>query len=191
MKSLLKTALLVSLSALVLTAATLVLAACTKKVGTTTMAVPDSVRHYYPVVQGEELKMDYYLKNTGAEPFVIDDIQPSCGCISVDPAGDVIPPGDSLQLRFTFATTKNVGYVRHTIRVFGNARPVGVVCLVFDVNVVPPADYTRDYEELYREQVDKESLGTEDLVNGQSSQKGYYVDINHDSRSHVQYPWRE
>jgi len=165
--------------------------ACTKRVGSTTISVQDSLRHYYPVVAGDELNLSYWLMNTGTEPFVLEDIQPSCGCISVEDARKIIPPGDSLHLSFKFNTDKNIGYVHHTVRVFGNVRPMGVVNLVFDVNVVPPAEYTHDYEEDYRERMREQSGDVEELVNGSSSQKGYYVDPSKDSRSHAIYPWRE
>ena len=39
----------------------------------------------------------------------------------------------------------------HRIRIFGNMLPDGRAELKFDVNVVPDADYTRDYEELYQD----------------------------------------
>lgn len=164
---------------------------CTKKVGTTTVSARDSVRHYYPVVAGEELKMTYYLQNTGSEPLVITDVQPSCGCIAASVSKKVVPPGDSIPLQFSFNSKKNIGYVRHTIRVFGNVLPKGVVNLIFDVNVVPPADYTPDYEELFHEEVEERTKGAGELVDGRASQKGYYIDPAKDSRSHVRYPWRE
>lgn len=166
------------------------LSACSRKVGPTTIEVVDSLRHYYPIVAGEELMLSYYVKNVGKEPFVIDDIQPSCGCIAVDDDEEVIPPGDSLLMHFTYDSVKNIGYVRHTIRIFGNASPRGVVNLVFDVNVVPPSVESPDYEEQYYEERRKGG-DIEDAVNGKSSEKGYYVDINQDSRSHKLYPWRE
>ena len=47
-----------------------------------------------------------------------------------------------------------------------------MVKLVFDVNVVPHADYTRDYEELYKEEVERSAL-VRGLVDGDESEKGY------------------
>lgn len=165
--------------------------ACTRKVGTTSVQVEDSVRHYYPIVTGEELYLNYRLKNTGHEPLVIEDIQPSCGCIVADLSRKVIPPDDEILLQFTFNSLKNVGYVRHVIRLFGNIEPNGMASLVFDVNIVPPADYVPDYEESYREELEKKGNLVEGLVNGRPAEKGYYVDPDHDSRSHPKYPWRE
>ncbi len=180
----------IMLIALTLTA---LFSACSKRVGHTTVRVADSIRHYYAMVTGEELSLNYELENTGEEPLIIEDIQPSCGCIVVDWDTKIIPPGQKLKLHFTYNSIKNVGYVRHIVRVFGNIEPKGVTNLVFDVNVVPDAEYTRDYEELYQEWLARRrSEGIDELVNGNASQQGYYTDdINHDSREQDKYPWRK
>lgn len=179
---------------MVLLSATTLFFSCKKKIEPTVLMVEDSVRHYYPVVSGEEVNISYKVVNIGDEPFFIDDIQPSCGCI-VDNHTDVksIPPHDTLTLAFTFQTNKNVGYVRHSIRIFGNVLPKGFATMTFDVNIVPPSDHDPDYEEVYSEERQKAGDNVKELVDGKSSQKGYFVDPenNTDSRTHVRYPWRE
>ena len=163
---------------------------CRKKVEPTKVTVEDPDRHYYPLLQGEELVLVYNIKNEGPSPLVIGDIQPSCGCINLDQTSNIILPDQEGVFRFKYISSKNVGLASHTIRMYGNIAPKGMLELKFDVNVVPHADYTRDYEELYKEYVLKNST-IEELVNGKSSEKGYYVDIEKDSRSHKIYPWRE
>ena len=69
---------------------------------------------------------------------------------------------------------KNVGEVVHRIRIFGNMLPNGKAELKFDVNVVPDADYTRDYEELYQDFNTKNGIVRE-MVDGKESELGYYV----------------
>lgn len=79
-------------------------------------------------------------------------MQPSCGCIILDKSSHIIIPEDGIrQFKATYNSIKNVGEVVHRIRIFGNMLPDGRAELKFDVNVVPDADYTRDYEELYQE----------------------------------------
>lgn len=157
--------------------------------------VADSVRHYYPMTLGEELNIIYELTNVGADPLVINDIQPSCGCIIADEDNDLIVfPGKTIKLKFRFDSSKNIGEVDHTIRVYGNILPKGVAELKFDVNVVPPSAYTPDYEETYsNKQKEQRMSGIKDAVDGSSSEKGYYVDKANqtDSRTHGKYPWRE
>lgn len=74
-----------------------------------------------------------------------------------------------------YDSNKNVGAVEHTIWVYGNILPAGVVKLKFDVNVVPDAGYTRDYEELYREFGLKNGL-VQRMVDGRETEKNYYTD---------------
>ena len=163
---------------------------CKKTISPTYITVADSIRHYYPIVSGEKLVMTYIVRNEGDDPFIIDDIQPSCGCVTGPIKVDAIPPHDSITLSFTFDSSKNIGYVRHSIRLFGNILPRGMGVLVFDVNVVPPSFDQPDYEETYIEQ---KANAIEEMVDGKSSEKGYYTDpsASHDSREHVRYPWRE
>ncbi len=164
--------------------------ACKKKIGDTTVSVTDSVRHYYPLIAGQELDLVYELTNTGDQPLIIRDIQPSCGCIAPTLESRMVLPEKTVQLRFRYESAKNIGYVRHVIRIHGNIKPHGIAKLIFDVNVVPHADYTRDYEELYKESVERNRM-IRGLVDGDENEKGYYVDVEEDSRSGPQYPWRE
>lgn len=175
----------------------LCLFSCSKKVGPTTVQVEDSIRHYYPMVLSDNLELSYNVKNIGDNPLVITDIQPSCGCIvEGDNNERIILPRRSLLLHFKFYSGKNIGYVHHTIRIFGNVLPQGMVSLIFDVNVVPPSENTPDYEEIYKdkEESDKTLYGSmKEKVNGKASEKGYYVGSSDDvdSRSHKQFFWRK
>lgn len=54
---------------------------CKQKLNPTWVRVPDSVRHYYPIIMGDNIDMTYEIQNAGKEPLIISDIQPSCGCI--------------------------------------------------------------------------------------------------------------
>ena len=102
----------------------------------------------------------------------------------------MVLPERKARLRFRYESAKNIGYVQHVIRIYGNIHPNGMVKLVFDVNVVPHADYTRDYEELYKEEVERSAL-VRGVVDGDESEKGYYVDdVSRDSRESPRYPWR-
>lgn len=166
------------------------LAGCKKRVGLTAVCVEDSVRHYYPVIAGQELDLQYRLANIGKEPLVIKDIQPSCGCISVDKdRNNIVPPGKEITLHFRYNSLMNTGYVRQMVRLFGNFYPKGMAVLVFDVNVAPKENDPWYYEQMKDEEDRDKRL--EGLVDGDESEKGYYVDIDRDSRAHTKYPWRK
>ena len=165
------------------------LSSCRKEVGTTSILILDSVRHYYPIVMGEDINMIYRIANIGKEPFVITDIQPSCGCtIAEESEGTIIPPGTEGKLSFIFDTNKNVGYVRHTIRIYGNIAPKGVALMIFDCNVVPPTTSSVDYEENYHERNAKE-LAIKGMIEGGQGQRGYFTDAGKSDRSYERFPW--
>lgn len=150
--------------------------ACRKVVEPTDIKISDPVRHYQPILQGQELEIVFPVTNTGKNPLVILDIQASCGCIVVERKSHVIvPPEQTEYVRLKYNSTKNIGQVVHTIRLYGNIQPSGIAEMKFDVNVVPAADYTRDYEELYREYNLKNGI-VKQFVDGNENERGYYID---------------
>ena len=121
---------------------------CRTEIKPTSVDIQHPVRHYYPIPSGDELSVIYQLKNTGKHPLVISEIQTSCGCIVHIPAKHIVPPGDSTSLRFTYRSEMNTGYASHQIRLFGNFDTGSMRLLEFDVHIVPPSDFIRDYEEM-------------------------------------------
>lgn len=65
------------------------------------------IRHYYPILEGEELWIAYDIWNTGKNPLVISEIQTSCGCIVADEGKRIIPPGHDERLMFRYDSSKN------------------------------------------------------------------------------------
>lgn len=143
----------------------------------TTMEVEDNDRHYYPVLAGQLKDISYTLKNTGKNPLMITDIITSCGCLNVEGGIGMftIPPGKQRNLTLSYNSAKNIGYVKHYITLYGNFEKELFKELVFDINVVPNALYTKDYEELYNDEV-KSSGGIKEFVDGGENTKGYYLD---------------
>lgn len=145
-----------------------------KELKPTVMCIKDSIRHYYPVVLGDELSITCQIANDGKEPLAITDIQPSNFSISLtSPMPSIIPPGSKEYVNFVFHTEKNVGFAEHEIRFFGNIIPNGVATLTFDTHIVRPTIDQSDYEEVFFNQ--KRNL-LEELVDGELGQKGYWVD---------------
>lgn len=135
----------------------------------------DPVRHYYPIIQGEELEIIIELENRSDSPFKITDILTSCGCVVLNRATfDVIPGNSTAFLELTYNSNKNIGLVNHFIYIYGNLKDGDNIEANFDVHVVPDALYTPDYEELYRKEVEKEG-GVKNLVDGNESDRGYYI----------------
>lgn len=154
----------------------LVLAGCTARVQYTTVEIKDPVRHYYPILQGQELTVNVRINNVGKVPLVVKDIQPSCGCILLESDHEfVVPPDRSMFVTLRYDSRKNVGKVEHSIRFWGNISPGGMAEMRFDVNVVPDANFHHDYEELYDKNESAQKL--KEFINGQGDARvGYYVD---------------
>ncbi|WP_314084351.1 DUF1573 domain-containing protein [Capnocytophaga gingivalis] len=115
----------------------------------TSIEIMDPVRHYYPVVQGEKFEININIKNTGKHFLKITDVQTSCGCMAVDKNSiGLIRAGEIGTIKIVNDSKKNIGYVKHFIKIYGNI-PDGEAEVIFDYNVVPDALYTPDYEEIY------------------------------------------
>ena len=157
---------------LLLAVALLFLPSCSKRLKPATIIVVDPVRHYYPVIQGDLMDITYELENTSSNPLFINEIQTTCGCIV--PRTElplVVLPHKMGYVKISYNTIKNTGYVKHYIYCYGNFQDSTSIELVFDTNVVPRADYIRDYEQLWHEQT---KLKTP--MEGMEGQKGYYTD---------------
>lgn len=150
------------------------------------VVIQDVDRHYYPVIQGEILPINYEIENISDVPLVVQEIQTSCGClVPFDDLPIMVLPNKKNTIRLGYNSIKNTGHVEHQIYLYGNFTDSLYRMLTFDTNVVPPADYTRDYEVLYHEQAERGKMGFTDLVDGNSVEKGYYTDTEGDRRENT------
>lgn len=155
---------------------------CDKQLEDVSADFVDPERHYYPVIQGEQLRIDYEIENTSEHPLFIQEVQTTCGClVPLDELPIVVLPGKRNAVRLVYNSIKNSGFVEHYVWCYGNFVDSNVRVLKFDTNVVPPADYTRDYETLYHEQQTRTG-SMKDFVDGDASEKGYYTAPGFDPR---------
>lgn len=159
-------------------------AACEKKLKPATVIVADPVRHYYPVVQGEIMRVSYAIENVSENPLFIREVQTSCGCLTQnDELPIVILPHKQGYINIDFNTIKNTGYAQHFIYLYGNFKDSSLLELQFDTNIVPPGNTSPDYEELWQEQ---NGTTIKEAVDGSSGEKGYYTDQGTDPRQQRQ-----
>ena len=133
-----------------------VFASCSKRLKPATVVVSNPVQHLNPVPQGESLKILFEIENTSNNPLFIQEIQTTCGCIV--PKNElpiVILPHRIGTVHLSYNTIKNTGYVDHFVYCYGNFDGDNHIELEFDTNVVPRADYIRDYEQLSSEYPDR------------------------------------
>lgn len=127
---------------------TFLFAACRKEIGGTNVRVKDPVRHYLPILQGDELQMMWWIYNDGPNPLIITDVLPACSAIQLTSTNpSLLPVGDSALMVFVFHSDENINLAKHTIRIFGNILPKGVAEMQFDVSVVRPTPNHTDFEE--------------------------------------------
>lgn len=163
--------------------ALLSICACHRELKPVDVEITDAKRHYYPVIQGELLGVTYEVENLSKHPLFINEIQTTCGCyINQDQLPIVIPANQKGKIHFTYNSTKNTGFVENFAWIYGNFADSTWRELQFDTNVVPPVNYTPDYEELWH-QVETKAPSMKDLVDGKSTEKGYYTEEDIDPRA--------
>ncbi len=140
----------------------------------TTITVVDPTRHYSPILFGQILEVVYTIENTGDEPLFITDIHVSGGCeLSNKTNLKVLPVKGKGYIHVFYDSRKNIGYVKNYITIYANFKSGEKEELTFDLNVVPNAHYTKDYEEVHKE---KERTFIEELVDGSENERKYVVD---------------
>lgn len=158
-----------------ITLISLLLLGCKKQLQPTSVEIKDPIRRYNAIKQGEDLIISFQVWNTGPHPLVIKEIQTSCGCLTTAEDSKIFVPVDGKRkIQFKYNSTKNIGLVSNTIWIYGNIIDKGVAKMKFYVNVVPDADYTRDYEQLY-EQYNLKNGVVKEAVDGKASERQYYT----------------
>lgn len=140
----------------------------------TTMEIEDSIRHYYPILQGLEQNIVVKITNTGENPLKIYKVLPSCGCTLAEFGTRAIAPGNNAFIQLKYDSTKNIGDVGIYTTILANTKHRSHT-MYFDINVVPNSLHTKDYEELYHQKKEDEGW-TQELVEGKTNQRGYLVD---------------
>lgn len=147
------------------------MASCRKVVGPTHLSVQRPIRHYRPIVQGKDLHQSWIIVNEGPSVFVFDEVLPDCSAVELlNEPPKILNVGDSVDLKFVFHAKKSIGYVRHQIRVYGNAQPDGEFVLDFDLHIVRPSMDKADAEE----NIDNELTVLEQIDLYSASEKDYY-----------------
>ncbi len=150
-----------------------------KNVKETTIEIENEIRHYFPIIRGKKLTSAFKFYNTGKEPLYIKDVTPSCGCIIPTFPKYAISPGDSGEIIFEYDSNKNIGHVELYLDIYANLKGELKKTLIFDLNVVTDASYTRDYEQQYDNELKKNnSLLLKKGIVGFENQQGYVANDN-------------
>jgi hypothetical protein len=120
------------------------------QVATTKMQVSDT-EHNFGTFKEEAGKQtfDFIVTNTGTEPLIIQNVQPSCGCTTPEWTKQPIPVGGKGKITAIYDPANRPGAFNKTLSVYANTKPE-VVVLVIKGEVIP---HEKTIEELYTFQV--------------------------------------
>jgi hypothetical protein len=120
------------------------------QVATTKMQVSDT-EHNFGTFKEEAGKQtfDFIVTNTGTEPLIIQNVQPSCGCTTPEWTKQPIPVGGKGKITAIYDPANRPGAFNKTLSVYANTKPE-VVVLVIKGEVIP---HEKTVEELYTFQV--------------------------------------
>lgn len=157
------------MSALVVVVA--LFSSCDKELDKTEVMIVDNFRHYFPATQGAMKDLWFELRDTTDIPVYIEEVQASAGLRLLDELPITVLPGQPVKLHVVFDTSKNIGLVNHYINLYANFVDSAYRTIYFDINVVLPADYYHDYEQLFFD-----NNLSEDAKNGNINEKSYITD---------------
>lgn len=89
------------------------------------------------VVQGDKVEHTYKFTNTGNEPLIITNVQPSCGCtLPKSWPRDPIMPGGTGELVIAFNSAGKFGKLDRATTIVSNATNEGANQIKFSANVI-------------------------------------------------------
>jgi hypothetical protein len=106
--------------------------------------VPEPVKDFGKVPEGQRLKHDYEIRNTGDEDLEITRVAPACGCTVAD-YDKVIKPGETGKIHAEVNTTMLGERNKRYISVYTNDPERPMIRLVFDAIVVPQLEIHPGY----------------------------------------------
>ncbi len=91
---------------------------------TTSIFWVDSIKNLGKVKMGDTIAFSFKFKNKGDNLLIINNIESSCSCTSIDMANKIIPKNDSGTINAVFDTRKSItGFVRKSIEITSNTVP--------------------------------------------------------------------
>jgi len=89
----------------------------------TTIEFPEKNHDFGKITQGEKISHVFIFKNTGENPLVITQVQPSCGCTIPEWTEDPIDPGKEGTIHVMFNSEGKEGMQHKTVTVVANTTP--------------------------------------------------------------------
>ena len=91
-----------------------------KKMPQTTMSIPETKHLFGHVKEGEKVSHAYTIRNTGAQPLMIANVQTSCGCTAPSYPKEPIMPGQEGEVTLEFNSAGKEGHVLKNALIIAN-----------------------------------------------------------------------
>lgn len=102
----------------------------------TTIALSESNFAFGKIKKGDKVEHVYEITNTGANPLVISEVKPACGCTVPDYTKDPILPGQKGKITLKFDSASFDGLVSKQAEVYANVDKAPIV-LSFSADIQP------------------------------------------------------
>ena len=107
-----------------------------KKHAETSLALSEPSFDFGKIKKGEHVEHVYEVTNTGKNPLIISNVQPTCGCTVPDYTKTPIAPGQKGKITLKFDSTNFDGIVHKSAEVYANVAQVPIE-LTFTADVQP------------------------------------------------------
>ena len=102
----------------------------------TTLALSESSFDFGKIKKGDVVEHVYEVTNTGKNPLIISNVQPTCGCTVPDFTKDPILPGQKGKITLKFNSANFDGVVHKSAEVYANVEKIPVE-LTFTADIQP------------------------------------------------------
>lgn len=103
----------------------------------TTAELYETTYDFGDVEEGNKVTYTVFMKNTGTNPLIIEDVKPGKGFIIPEWTRGAIAPGDKAFITIEVDTKGKIGLVKGNIKIVSNIE-TGNLLFNFSVNVVAP-----------------------------------------------------
>lgn len=107
-----------------------------KKHAETSLALSEPSFDFGKIKKGDVVEHVFEVTNTGKNPLVISNVQPTCGCTIPDFTKDPIAPGQKGKITLKFNSANFDGVVHKSAEVYANVAQVPIE-LTFTADIQP------------------------------------------------------
>lgn len=102
----------------------------------TTVALSEAMFEFGVIKKGEQKEHTYEITNTGANPLIISQVKPGCGCTVPDYTKEPILPGKKGMITLKFDSSSFDGLVNKQAEVYANVEKAPMI-ISFSADVQP------------------------------------------------------